>query len=106
MRQQVGAWSACSAQAALDAYPLTLVCCIHPGLKRRADQMSSQSQGKVRASHLLVKHRDSRRPSSWKEPTVTRSKVVSPVPLYFLNHCSCLISGWSLISVCRKRPWQ
>lgn len=28
----------------------------------------------VRASHLLVKHRDVRRPSSWKEPTVTRSK--------------------------------
>lgn len=27
----------------------------------------------VRASHLLVKHRDSRRPSSWKEATVTRS---------------------------------
>lgn len=25
------------------------------------------SSGKVRASHLLVKHRDSRRPSSWKE---------------------------------------
>jgi len=23
--------------------------------------------GQVRASHLLVKHRDSRRPSSWKE---------------------------------------
>ncbi len=29
----------------------------------------------VRASHLLVKHRDVRRPSSWKEPTVTRTKV-------------------------------
>mmetsp|Transcript_28504 Transcript_28504/g.62740 ORF Transcript_28504/g.62740 Transcript_28504/m.62740 type:complete len:113 (+) Transcript_28504:268-606(+) len=28
----------------------------------------------VRASHLLVKHKDSRRPSSWKEPTVTRSQ--------------------------------
>lgn len=28
----------------------------------------------MRCSHLLVKHRDSRRPSSWKEPTVTRSK--------------------------------
>ena len=27
----------------------------------------------VRASHLLVKHRDSRRPSSWKEEVVTRS---------------------------------
>eukprot|EP00884_Botryococcus_braunii_P000051 jgi/Botrbrau1/10046/Bobra.0355s0005.1 len=29
---------------------------------------------KVRASHLLVKHRESRNPSSWKEPSVTRSK--------------------------------
>lgn len=28
----------------------------------------------VRASHLLVKHSGSRRPSSWKEPKVTRSK--------------------------------
>ncbi|KAL6073681.1 peptidyl-prolyl cis-trans isomerase Pin1 [Balamuthia mandrillaris] len=28
----------------------------------------------VRASHLLVKHRDSRRPSSWKEERITRSK--------------------------------
>mmetsp|Transcript_4767 Transcript_4767/g.8666 ORF Transcript_4767/g.8666 Transcript_4767/m.8666 type:complete len:112 (-) Transcript_4767:397-732(-) len=26
----------------------------------------------VRASHILVKHRDSRRPSSWKEAYVTR----------------------------------
>ncbi|KAI0785327.1 hypothetical protein BC629DRAFT_510644 [Irpex lacteus] len=29
---------------------------------------------KVRASHLLVKHRDSRRPSSWREENITRSK--------------------------------
>ncbi|KAI1791971.1 rotamase-domain-containing protein [Ganoderma leucocontextum] len=28
----------------------------------------------VRASHLLVKHKESRRPSSWKEPHITRSK--------------------------------
>ena len=28
----------------------------------------------VRASHLLVKHRDSRRPSSWREENITRSK--------------------------------
>lgn len=27
----------------------------------------------MRASHLLVKHRDVRRPSSWKEEVVTRS---------------------------------
>jgi NIMA-interacting peptidyl-prolyl cis-trans isomerase 1 len=35
---------------------------------------SSSSSGKVQASHLLVKHRGSRNPSSWKEPVVTRSK--------------------------------
>ncbi|KAK0529232.1 peptidyl-prolyl cis-trans isomerase Pin1 [Tilletia horrida] len=28
----------------------------------------------VRASHLLVKHRESRRPSSWKEKQITRSR--------------------------------
>ncbi|PQE18954.1 putative parvulin (peptidylprolyl isomerase) protein [Rutstroemia sp. NJR-2017a BVV2] len=30
--------------------------------------------GKIRASHLLVKHRDSRRPSSWREAEITRTK--------------------------------
>eukprot|EP01135_Chromosphaera_perkinsii_P004674 Nk52_evm23s293 gene=Nk52_evmTU23s293 len=35
---------------------------------------SSGSSSQVRASHLLVKHRDSRRPSSWKEKEITRSK--------------------------------
>lgn len=30
--------------------------------------------GKIRAAHLLVKHRDSRRPSSWKEAAITRTK--------------------------------
>ena len=29
---------------------------------------------KVQSSHLLVKHRDSRRPSSWREENITRSK--------------------------------
>eukprot|EP00741_Cyanophora_paradoxa_P014471 tig00020801_g13956.t1 len=29
---------------------------------------------KVRCAHLLVKHRGSRRPSSWKEQNITRSK--------------------------------
>ncbi|OAQ84898.1 peptidyl-prolyl cis/trans isomerase [Purpureocillium lilacinum] len=31
-------------------------------------------EGKIRAAHLLVKHRDSRRPSSWRESEITRSK--------------------------------
>ncbi|KAF8665427.1 hypothetical protein AX16_000446 [Volvariella volvacea WC 439] len=30
--------------------------------------------GQVRASHLLVKHQGSRRPSSWKEAKITRTK--------------------------------
>ncbi|KAK4155767.1 hypothetical protein C8A00DRAFT_31425 [Chaetomidium leptoderma] len=30
--------------------------------------------GKIRAAHLLVKHRDSRRASSWRENQITRSK--------------------------------
>ena len=30
--------------------------------------------GKIRAAHLLIKHRDSRRPSSWRENKITRSK--------------------------------
>ena len=32
------------------------------------------AQEQVRASHLLVKHKDSRRPSSWKEANITRTK--------------------------------
>ncbi|KAH9456387.1 hypothetical protein MJO28_006427 [Puccinia striiformis f. sp. tritici] len=32
------------------------------------------SSNKVRASHLLVKHAQSRRPASWKETSITRTK--------------------------------
>jgi NIMA-interacting peptidyl-prolyl cis-trans isomerase 1 len=32
------------------------------------------SREKIRVAHLLVKHRESRRPSSWRELTITRSK--------------------------------
>ncbi|DAA78797.1 TPA_exp: Peptidylprolyl isomerase [Trichophyton benhamiae CBS 112371] len=35
---------------------------------------SGQGEGKIRASHLLIKHRESRRPSSWRESEITRSK--------------------------------
>lgn len=37
-----------------------------PAGKRDAD--------KIRAAHLLVKHRDSRRPASWRESEITRTK--------------------------------
>ncbi|KAK9835370.1 hypothetical protein WJX81_005262 [Elliptochloris bilobata] len=48
--------------------------CEASGLKRRHSGEGMDHKHNVRASHLLVKHRDSRRPSSWKEPTVTRTK--------------------------------
>jgi NIMA-interacting peptidyl-prolyl cis-trans isomerase 1 len=35
---------------------------------------SEPGGGTIRASHLLVKHKDSRNPSSWKSPSITRSK--------------------------------
>jgi len=31
--------------------------------------------GKIRAAHLLVKHRESRRPMSWREAEITRTKA-------------------------------
>lgn len=40
-----------------------------PHLKR-----SKQEVPEIRASHLLVKHKDSRNPSSWKETQITRTK--------------------------------
>lgn len=35
---------------------------------------SGASDGRIRAAHLLVKHKDSRRPASWREAQITRSK--------------------------------
>lgn len=35
---------------------------------------TAANSGKIRASHLLVKHKDSRRPSSWREAQITRTK--------------------------------
>ncbi|TBU58119.1 rotamase-domain-containing protein [Dichomitus squalens] len=42
-----------------------------PGAKQ---YLSCDKPAQVRASHLLVKHQGSRRPSSWKERNITRSK--------------------------------
>ena len=41
---------------------------------RPTEAAKPPSEDKVQASHLLVKHRDSRRPSSWREENITRSK--------------------------------
>lgn len=38
------------------------------------DKPTAESSEKVKASHLLVKHKDSRRPSSWREDDIKRTK--------------------------------
>ena len=39
-----------------------------------ANFQPSAPTGKIRAAHLLVKHKDSRRPSSWRTENITRTK--------------------------------
>ncbi|KAK6537522.1 protein kinase ssp1 [Orbilia ellipsospora] len=41
---------------------------------RPTDSNSSGGSDKIRAAHLLIKHEGSRRPSSWKEQNITRTK--------------------------------
>jgi len=49
-----------------------------PGAAEYLERVTKVSGGerpsRVKASHLLVKHRGSRRPASWKESNITRSK--------------------------------
>ncbi|ORY85068.1 peptidyl-prolyl cis-trans isomeras-like protein 1 [Protomyces lactucae-debilis] len=44
------------------------------GGQAAASSGTTQDGAKIRVSHLLVKHQGSRRPSSWKEPNITRTK--------------------------------
>ena len=58
----------------------------------RQDAAVQQSlDGKIRCAHLLVKHRDSRRPSSWREAQITRSK--EDAMSIILGHDSRIRSG-------------
>ena len=36
--------------------------------------LAAKDSNKIRAAHLLVKHKESRRPSSWREAQITRTK--------------------------------
>lgn len=45
----------------------------HSGPAARPE-VAGQGEGKIRCSHLLVKHQESRRPSSWRQAEITRSK--------------------------------
>nr|CAA06818.1 peptidylprolyl isomerase [Neurospora crassa] len=45
-----------------------------PTSQQQQQQQQQQPQGKIRCAHLLVKHNQSRRPSSWRESEITRTK--------------------------------
>lgn len=45
----------------------------HSSKGLNADGAGSR-EGKIRTAHLLIKHEGSRRPSSWREAKITRSK--------------------------------
>lgn len=53
-------------------FSLEGTCVLH--LPSRAHTIAASMAEKVQAAHLLVKHSGSRRPSSWKENNITRSK--------------------------------
>ncbi|KAK4686285.1 peptidyl-prolyl cis-trans isomerase NIMA-interacting 1, partial [Tremellales sp. Uapishka_1] len=44
-----------------------------PGASKHLLSKEQAPPGQVRASHILAKHTGSRRPSSWREATITRS---------------------------------
>ncbi|KAK9766549.1 peptidyl-prolyl cis-trans isomerase Pin1 [Basidiobolus ranarum] len=44
------------------------------GSSTLTDTELAEQNDQIKASHLLIKHRDSRRPSSWKEAEITRTK--------------------------------
>ncbi|RDL38165.1 Peptidyl-prolyl cis-trans isomerase [Venustampulla echinocandica] len=45
-----------------------------PETRTEGGNLNGEHNGKIRAAHLLVKHKDSRRPSSWREAEITRTK--------------------------------
>lgn len=41
----------------------------------RPGEAPDATEGKIRAAHLLVKHRESRRPSSWREVCIVHTRA-------------------------------
>jgi len=64
----------------------------HSASELKPESMNGKGvDGKIRASHLLVKHKDSRRPSSWREANITRTKEDAMSTI--LGHESRIRSG-------------
>lgn len=56
---------------------------------------------KIRASHLLIKHKDSRRPSSWKEEHITRTKE-DAIKIILAHEARIRSGSTSLAELARK----
>jgi NIMA-interacting peptidyl-prolyl cis-trans isomerase 1 len=65
----------------------------HSASTTRAPDAAARNEGKIRAAHLLVKHKDSRRPSSWRENDITRTK--EEATSIILGHEARIRSGQS-----------
>lgn len=61
-----------------------------PGGQLLGEASQSNRPAQVRASHLLVKHRDSRRPSSWREVCVCLSDEIKQSYERILTHAPSL----------------
>lgn len=59
--------------------------------EKPAEPISSSGPEQVQCSHLLVKHKDSRRPSSWREDNITRTKEEA-LELVKSKHNNCNMS--------------
>lgn len=73
MAEQVSRWEP---PAGTDSEKLKHYMATHHSAGARHEAVPGVPEGKIRAAHLLVKHRDSRRPSSWREvcPCCFRAK--------------------------------
>ncbi|KAL6833655.1 hypothetical protein J3E69DRAFT_324641 [Trichoderma sp. SZMC 28015] len=60
--------------AGTDSEKLKHYMAAHHSAGSRSGAAPGVPEGKIRAAHLLVKHRESRRPSSWREAEITRTK--------------------------------
>ncbi|KAI5465348.1 hypothetical protein BGZ63DRAFT_102500 [Mariannaea sp. PMI_226] len=60
--------------AGTDTEKLKVYMATYHSVGTRAGEVPDSTDGKIRAAHLLIKHRDSRRPSSWREAEITRTK--------------------------------
>ncbi len=64
MAEQISRWEP---PAGTDSDKLKHYMATHHSAGARHEAVPGVPEGKIRAAHLLVKHRDSRRPSSWRE---------------------------------------